>query len=132
MLFDMTCNGCDKAGNTTFHVDGAATIHNAVFNGCREGRMLPVGFIAWRHNISVASKHQMSAIARLARIEVFNVWRAFIGEDRALDGKAHRCKHAFKCRQRAAFSGRNRRAANESGKVFGRIGRQAHDDTALF
>ena len=88
--------------------------------------MRPRCLVAGRHDVGVAGKHQMRAVAGTARIEVFDVGRAALGKDRALDRKAERLQHRFEHVQRAAFGGRHRRAADQGGEVFGGIDRQFH------
>ena len=121
MLFDVTGNGCDEAGDAALHVHRAATVHHAVFDGGGKGRVFPVAFIAGRHDVGMAREHQVRAVARLARIEVFDIGRAFIAEDGPLHRKPHRLQHRFQCRQRAAFGGRYGWAADEGGEIFGGI-----------
>ena len=91
-----------------------------------EGRMRPRRLVADRHHVGVAGKHQMRPVAGAAGVEVLDVGRAVLGEDRPLDREAERLQHRFQRRQRAALGRRDRRAADQRGEVLGGIGRQAH------
>lgn len=84
MLFDVAGNRGHETGDAAFHVHRATAIHHAVLDFCGKGRVLPVLFIAGRHDIGVACEHQMWPIAGFAGIEIFNIGRVVIAENGAV------------------------------------------------
>ena len=122
MLFDVTGNRCDEAGDTALHVDSAATIHLAARNFRGKGRMAPGSFIAHRYDIGMTGKHQMRSIGAKARVEIFHVRRAIFGRDHPVYRKAERREQVIEQAERPAFCRRDRRAVDECGKIGDGIG----------
>ena len=123
---DVARGGGDEAGDAALHVDRAAAVHLALVDVGREGRMRPGRLVADRNDVGMAGEHQMRPVAGSAGIEVFDIRRAVLREDRAFDREAERLQHRLQRRERAAFGRRDRGAADERCEIFGGIGRKAH------
>ena len=113
VLLDVA-QGCRyETGDAAFHVDGAAAIHDAVFDHGTERVVRPAVGIPDRHHVGMAGKTEVWSLAAIAGIEVFDIRRVGLRHGHAVALKARRLQYALQECQRAAFFRRDGWAAHE-------------------
>ena len=97
--------GGDAGSDPALHVDGAASIKDAVGNLACERRMRPRCLVAGRHHVGMAGEHQVRRSGADAGVEILHVGRAGFGEGHAVGGEARGLQQCFQIAERAAFRG---------------------------
>ena len=118
--------GGDKTGDLPLHVDGAATVENAVADLRGERRCAPGVDIARRYDVGVAGKAKVRPGVAEPRVEVFDVREARLGKRHAVTLESGGDKHSLEQGQGAAFDGRHAFAADQRLGQRNRIGCGRH------
>ena len=103
----------DEAGDAAFHVDGAAAVDLLARHLAGKRRMAPGCFIARRHHVGVAGKHEIGPFAADPGVKVLDRRGAGLGEGGAVNGKSRLPEHRLQIADRPAFLRRDRAAADE-------------------
>src|SRR5262245_44990249 len=102
-----------RAGDPTFHIDRATTVHFAAGNFAGKWRILPCFFVARRHHVGVTREYQIGPVGTDAGVKIFHGVVAGFSKRHAMNGEASLLEQAFKERQRSAFDRRDCPAAQE-------------------
>ena len=113
MLTTKAGNSRHKSGYSPFHITGATSIKNSIFNQGSKRVKRPLGKRSWRDDVNMSRKTERRAFATTLCVEVRDVWRVCILKFKVCTFEIERLQRTLQGSQRPRIIRRNRWAPNQ-------------------